>query len=270
MAIISKEGGECFMRILYISPAPFIKGIEMMEVHEKTLIENFKKIARHNVTVDSGYLDRGTVPTCYYFEALNTPEMINKVVWAEKEGYDAAMIGCYLDPGLKEAREIVKIPVTGAAESSMILACMLGLKFSIISTLPKLVPGLEKLIRLYGFESRTGPVRSIDSLFFEIYSESKETIKQIMNVSKKAIEEDGAEVIIVGCTVLGTLLTKMGISEIENLRVPVIDPVAAGIKMTEILVDLKDNLGLKISRRCLYEPPTDDQLFEARKIFGFK
>jgi len=61
----------------------------------------------------------------HYYEALVGVEV--------KNGYDAAIIGCFYDPFLREAREICdRIVVTASAESSLHLAATMGDTFSII------------------------------------------------------------------------------------------------------------------------------------------
>ena len=80
-----------------------------------------------------GNIDRKDGPQTIesmYEEYLYIPIMIESVVQAEKEGYQAVITGCAGDPGLDAARELVRIPVTGPGESGLILAAMLGFRFS--------------------------------------------------------------------------------------------------------------------------------------------
>ena len=56
--------------------------------------------------------------------------VLNKIMQAADQGYDAVAIGCFLDPAMQEAREVVSIPVIGLGETSMLMACMYGYKFS--------------------------------------------------------------------------------------------------------------------------------------------
>src|SRR4030066_2435457 len=68
-------------------------------------------------------------------DALATPDILNKTIQAEKDGFDAVIIDCMADPGLFSAREVVNIPVIGPVEASMHLAAILAHRFSFISLL---------------------------------------------------------------------------------------------------------------------------------------
>ena len=68
--------------------------------------------------------------------------------------------------------------------------------------------------------------------------------------AQKTIKEDYAEVIIVGCTILSSLLTANKVHSFEG--VPVIDPVWAGIKMAEVLVDVHRKYGIEVCRSSVY------------------
>ena len=59
---------------------------------------------------------------CEYEEAMSQPDTILKIIDAENEGCDAAVIDCMGDPGLKGARECVSIPVVGPCETAMHLS----------------------------------------------------------------------------------------------------------------------------------------------------
>lgn len=67
------------------------------------------------------------------FDMLNNIHVFDSVVRAEREGFDAVAIGCFLDPALDPLREIVDIPIVSLAETGMLTACMLGKRFSILS-----------------------------------------------------------------------------------------------------------------------------------------
>jgi Asp/Glu/hydantoin racemase len=62
-----------------------------------------------------------------YLHALADSEMLYMIMQAERDGFDAAIIACYHDPSLMAARQAVDIPVVDFGESSMLLACAMGL-----------------------------------------------------------------------------------------------------------------------------------------------
>ena len=60
-------------------------------------------------------------------------------------------------------------------------------------------------------------------------------LEKIVRVGRQAIEQDGAEVLILGCAGLGDLAARAS----AEIGVPIIDPNAAALKLCETLVDLK-------------------------------
>src|SRR5258708_10605425 len=89
-------------------------------------------------------------------------EVLKAVLAAEREGFDAVVIGCCYDPALTQARELVSIPVIGPLEASVLLARPFGHRFSVLTDHRKAVPELEDRVRLYGLEANCRPVRAID------------------------------------------------------------------------------------------------------------
>jgi len=77
----------------------------------------------------------------------------------------------------------------------------------------------------------------------------EEIIEAIVDKSNKAIKEDLAEVLILGCAAIeGVVDTLQNI-----LKIPVIDPVAVTFKTAESIADLKKKMSLGISKIYDYE-----------------
>lgn len=213
-----------------------------------------------------------------YIRSLGRSAIIEKIIEAEKDGYDAVVVHCFLDPGVREAREVVNIPVIGPGESSLLFGCMLGHRLAIITpNEPKLIPDYYNMLRLYGFENRaiTNAVRTMTmpwrEFILKLNKEGRdEVIANIIDVARDCIAE-GAEVIIPGCTGLGPLFTIAGIASLPDLEVPILDCLAVAIKTAEYVVDFKERTGLPaISRACAYKIPREKDLMVARKDFGLK
>jgi len=114
------------LRILWINPL----GTDMYDEHIRKIIEEIK---RPDVEATIVHLSKGPIHIEYhYYEHLAMGEVLQWVSWAEKEDYDGVVIGCFYDTGLREAREIVSIPVIAPAEACMHVASTLGHKFSIL------------------------------------------------------------------------------------------------------------------------------------------
>lgn len=195
-------------------------------------------------------------------EALAVRGTLEQIVAAAADGADAVVIDCMADPGLGPARELVDIPVIGAGHAAMHVAHMLGHKFSIVTALDSLVSLLEEKVAAYGLAGSLASVRSFDVPVLELCAARERMIGPVAAQAARAIDRDGAHVIILGCTGLKGLADQVA----DELRgefpgVPVIDPLAAALKMAESLV----GLGVSHSRRSyVAAQPKASHLLEAK------
>lgn len=118
-------------------------------------------VARPGTTVEYTSLRKGYFPVrgTPFPDAVNAAGMAERAYEAEKKGYDAFIIGCVWDPGLREARSLVKIPVLAPTESATLLSLTLGRKFSAIADNPAASLKYADLIRGYGLGERLASVR---------------------------------------------------------------------------------------------------------------
>jgi allantoin racemase len=233
------------LKILYISPVG-------SDVFDRNALETIKKVKRPDVEAEVVHLSKGPPHVEYhYYEHLNLGETLEWVKWAEKEGYDAAIIGCFYDPGFREAKELVSIPVVPVAMATMHVAATLGHKFSIIVGRRKCVPKMESNVYMYGLERKLASFRVINFTVPRMVEEPEKLKKSILAEAKKAVEEDGAEVIVLGCTAESGFVKEL----IDKLRVPVLDPVVTSWKYAEMMADLYRKVGLTHSRLYGFEPP---------------
>jgi allantoin racemase len=182
-----------------------------------------------------------------YDEAQAVPSTLELVKQAEKDGYDAVVLACFSDPGLEAAREAVSIPVLGIGECTLHVATMLGYKFSILTTYPERVPSKERHVVSHGFGSVLASVRPLEMSVLEMDAEPERTKARILEVATAAVQEDGAEVIVLGCAGLAGYAHDIA----QELKVVVLDPSPIAIKMAEMFV----TLGLKHSKRGIYAFP---------------
>lgn len=162
------------------------------------------------------------------------------------------------DAGVHEAREKVSIPVIGAAQSSMHIAAMLGHRFSVIASLERRIPSVEELATKMGLTKQLASVRAVNIPVLEILDHTG-LVKALVDESVSAVREDGAHVIVLGCTGMTGLrkdvqegLRKQGIPD-----VPVIDPAILVLKIGEALADM----GLAHSKRTYPAPPEKPRLW---------
>lgn len=195
-----------------------------------------------------------------YDELLSSAPTL-EVALEELEQVDAFVIACYSDhPTVYALREITDKPVIGIAEASMLMASMIGYKFSVVTTNEEWVPLLWDAVHHYGLAERCASVRSTGLQVLELESKSDAEINSLMlDVSRKALDEDRAEVICLGCAGMSGLDKDLE----PQLGVPVVDGVVAALK----LVEGAAAYGLKTSKRRAYAWPGYKELLNLPEVF---
>jgi allantoin racemase len=235
-------------RILVVEPVATAIDIEALK-------ETLNKHAYEDFQVDVTNIPYGSYAIGSSFDIhQNAPFIVRKISEAEKQDYDGVIINCFADPGLIPAREAVKIPVIGPGETSLHIALMLGTKFSIVSvgglSVSKLI--LRKINEL-GIASSFASLRQIDLTLEEYFQKEgswkdENKIKSLLTKeAKAAIKEDGADVIVLGCTGFTGLASELS----KKLAVPVIDPLLVALRLCEALI----SLNISHSKLAYPEPP---------------
>jgi len=210
-----------------------------------------KKAALPGTEVEVVCLPHGPVSIESAFdEAMAAPYIIEEVRKAEAEGFDAVSLDCAMDTVVRAAREAVRIPVTSAGEASYLMAMSLCRRFTVITVLKSTADEIKENISKYGFESRVSSVRCADVPVLELNDEEKAYIA-ILAESKKAITEEGAEAIVLGCTGMSPLAKRLQ----KELDMLVIDPAVAALKLAEIFV----SMGITTSK-VAYEAQRDKKI----------
>jgi len=237
------------LKILFINPVG-------TDAFDEPILKTINDVKRADVEVKVVHLSKGPIHLEYhYYEHLNMEETLKWVKWAENEGYNAVIIGCFYDPGLREAREIVSIPVIGVAEATMHVAATLGHKFSIIVGRRKWIPKMESNVYLYGLGSKLASFRILNFTVPMMLREPEKLKEAVISEARKAVEEDGAEVIVLGCTGESGFMKEI----IEKIGVPVLDPVVVSWKYAEMLADLYQKVKLTHCKMFGYESPPREE-----------
>ncbi|NLC26886.1 MAG: hydrogenase expression protein HupH [Fastidiosipila sp.] len=174
-------------------------------------------------------------------EVFAGPYILKEVASAVNEGCDAVVIDCAADPVMRAARHVSSIPVVSAGEASHHAAMMLCDKFSIVTTMAVSVPMFKENIAKYGYSNRVASVRAIELPVLAL-EDIEKTFQALCKTSEIAIEEDGAEVIVLGCT--GMMETRDRLQ--EYLQIPVVEPLSIGIQYAAAMV----NTNLRHSPIC--------------------
>lgn len=242
--------------------------------YREALTKHLNSVKRADTEISINGVDRGSLDLHFNFTvALNSfapGGVLNKMVQADREGYDAAAIGCFLDPALQEAREITDIPIFGLAETSMHVACMLGTKFSGIAFSDKQAQYYDALAKRYGFGDRVVPFASLGIDLKEVQKGFSDS-GWMMGLFRKCLKQlagSGAEVILPACACVNTIVVNEKITEMEGMLV--LDINALLLKVTEAMADFYKLTGARRSRRLLYQKPMKEDLKNILQLYNFK
>lgn len=180
----------------------------------------------------------------YYDEALCVPGLLMEIRKGEAAGADAHVIACFDDTGLDAARQLASAPVIGIGEAAYHAATLVAHKFTVVTTLARSIPALEHNLLKYGFERR-GRIRAAEVPVLVLEDEGSDARARIDAEIARALAEDRAEAIVLGCAGMAKLSRDLA----SKHGCPVIEGVGAAVKLAEMLV----RLGLKTSKRGGYE-----------------
>lgn len=197
--------------------------------------------------------------SCASMEAYNVTSMLDALAVGEAAGCDAALIACGNDPGVHAARDALRIPVVTATESAMLLACMLGRRFGVITADDASVALVERNLEYYRLEDRAirhRPVRSPG--FYEDGTDwvndpeylRTRVIPRFEEVARGMIE-DGADVICTACGMYSAF-SMHGYNRIGGTEVPVVEAIATGAHTALMVARMNRSFGIATSKQRAY------------------
>ncbi|MEP3279812.1 MAG: aspartate/glutamate racemase family protein [Stappiaceae bacterium] len=191
------------------------------------------------------------------YEGRVTTGILQGVRAAQREGFDAFVIGCFYDTALQEARElsgdmIVTAPCIAACE----IAASLSNRFGIIVGRRKWVGQMKSTVHEHGYSDRLSGFYDVKLGVNDFQKDHAETERRLLEAGREAIEEDYAECLILGCTLEVGFHKKLE----DKLGVPVIDPSIAAFKRAEYAATLKRDCGWVPSRIWTCEAPPETEM----------
>jgi len=194
------------LKILCINPN---SSSEVTEGIEKIC----KRYALPEIEVEVKYIKEAPPGIESYRDAAISEKYLLERFEEWKDRYDGFIIACHSDIGV----------------ASMLFALPLGHKFSILSLKRKKIPQKEDLVRKYGLENRCASIR-VTGLGVIATDENK--MEKLIQEGIKAVKEDGAEVLILGCAGMAGFDKKIE----KIIDVPIIDGVVSALLMMESLI----------------------------------
>ena len=258
------------MKIWYQTYAAL--GVEpKWKTYEEELKKYAQKVARPDTEIAIHGVDKyaSRMNDSDYIQFMHIPQVIDKALQAEREGYDVICTGGALDLAHIYYRELLDIPVAFIWESSLYNACLLARQFGIVGVNEGLLQRQMGLVKYHGLEQRCVSGVHVGVTGLEVADligkDPQRAIDMFTEGARKVIAQ-GAGVIVPGFGAWSSFLGQQDIHDIDGI--PLVDGIAVVIKTAEMLVDLH-KMGVKRSRRGLYTAyPPKEELLAARKIYG--
>lgn len=134
------------------------------------------------------------------------PLIADKARWAESNGYDAVVVNCMVDPGVREIQRELKIPVIGAGRAATGLAMAVG----------------DRPTRVFPNSVHVN----------ELAKRQDQALEEIKSVSQRRIETRGVDAVVLGCAYLGGAA---GILQ-QDIGVPVMPTTEIALRTAETVV----------------------------------
>ncbi|WP_349368329.1 aspartate/glutamate racemase family protein [Salinarimonas sp.] len=245
------------IRIWYQSYVDYENGAgywDALRAHLAAIVDPGTTVEVHGITPHDSYAHALVEHRC-------AREVICNAVRAEREGYDAFVIGHFQDAGLYEARSVVDIPVVALGEASMLHACTLSQRSGVVTINRRYIPWFHHQIGKYGLEKRVTGVHAMQFEPGEILKayDSREGFERVVDLfaeQARPLVADGVEVLIPGGGIPMLLFSRIRRHVVDGA--PVINGIPIVVKAAENAVKLRRLTGLEASRAGEFvKPPAE-------------
>ena len=168
------------------------------------------------------------------FESLIGAYATAQVAGEHAHNFDAMVVAAFGDPGIDGLREALDIPVVGLTEAALMSACLLGKRFSIVAISRRITAWYREVVQANGLEGRLASIRCLDTPLRSIGAVQEDHGETLRALCQAAIDEDGADVIIIA----GAPLAGLARSIKDQIPVPVVDGVSSAVCHAQTLVSL--------------------------------
>ena len=180
------------------------------------------------------------------FESHLAAVAVMSALTSYPEPFDAVVQAGFGEHGKEGLMELLDVPVVDMTEAAAHLAMLLGRSFSAVTTLDRTVPLIEERLAAFGLAAHCASVRSTGLGVLEL-EDADAARRAIIAQARADLDEDRAEVIVLGCGGMAGLDAELN----RELGIPVVEGVAAAVKLAEDLV----GLGLSTSKSRTYAAP---------------
>jgi allantoin racemase len=238
------------MRVIYVIPGPMSRThLGSAEVERRGACLATWASPGTDVDIDDVPSGPASIESAYE-EFLSVPATAEAMLAAEKDGYDAAILGCFGDPGIDAMRELTtRMVVVAPGAAGCHLAAMVGESFGIVTVTQSIVNPLRHLVAAIGLREKLAGIEVVETPVLDLANDHLQTLDRMAAAGQRLIDQRGADCLVLGCMTMA-FLDATGELE-DRLGVPVVNPAKAALKVAEALV----GSGLRHSKRAYPTPP---------------
>lgn len=138
----------------------------------------------------------------------------------------AFVLACFSDPGLYGLRDRVRVPALGIGECAMLTAMSMAPRVGIIAIASPSIPRHLRYFRGMGVADRICGERALDMRVADT-ADADATFARMQGVAEMLRDEDGADVLIMGCAGMADLRERLE----QACGLPVVEPTQAAVGM---------------------------------------
>lgn len=260
-------GGGSGMRIWYQS------AVEMARAgpYQEALERHFRRVADPGTRVEVFGVPPGTwagqQPSQLFgypavFHAALGPVFLRNAVRAEREGYDAFVIGTYIEPYLRELRAAVDIPVVSSLEATLLVGCSAAHTIGLVTLNQPLLWSLKVSIERHRLGARVGALLAMEPELNEreiigLLAAPGAYLDRFVETARRTVA-DHADAIIPAEGILAEIVAANGVTSVDGAAV--LDGIGIPVAYAEMLVKLWRGTGMLVGRRWHHARPPAELL----------
>jgi allantoin racemase len=218
-----------------------------LAAYDEALRAHFKRVSRPDTVIDMHGMREGTYRTNYPgddikhvgFQFLHSIQFMQGALLAERQGYDAYALSTLPEPGLREIRALVSIPVVGYGECAARVAATGARKFGALVFIPELAELYSDNVQRHGLGSSLVGANDVGFRFSDVLAafDAPGPLIDRFWVAARQLIAKGAQAVVPGEAPLNVLLAMNGVTEVDGVEI--VDSLGAWVRAAEAAVDAK-------------------------------
>ncbi len=239
--------------------------------YREALERHFRRVAEPGTQVELFGVPAGTwagqQPSRLFgypavFHAALGPAFLRNAVRAEREGYDAFVVGTYIEPYLRELRAVVDIPVVSSLEATLLVGCSAAHTIGLVTLNRSLLWSLKTSLERHRLGARVGAMLVMEPELDEreiigLFAAPEDYLGRFVETARRAVA-DHADAVIPAEGILAEIVAANGVIGVDGAAV--LDGIGVPVAYAEMLVKLWRGTGLRVGRRWHHPRPPAELL----------